>query len=806
MTDKDIFDKKYAMLRRELIAREFSALNEAQREAVLHTEGALLVLAGAGSGKTTVLINRISNLIRFGRGASLKTAPANASDDDLEKLTAEYVKPGTLLPDELKKLCAVDPPRPWNILAITFTNKAAGELRERLTKSVGEDAKDIWAMTFHAACARILRRDIAAIGYESRFTIYDEDERLTVLRICLKELGIDEKVMTPHDVSRAISRAKDALQDHETFAHTPPENEYAAARHKDIARIYSLYAAKLRENNALDFDDLIMCTVKLLETVPDVLAHYREKFRYVLVDEYQDTNPAQDRLTQLLASGTGNLCVVGDDDQSIYRFRGATVKNILEFDKTYPDARVIRLEQNYRSTSMILNAANEVIRHNESRRGKKLWTDSAEGEKIGFYSGYDERDEAQYIATQILAGYKKGYTPRDFAVLYRMNAQSNAIEKALAANGIPYRIVGGMRFYDRAEVRDMIAYLCAIVNHDDTMRLRRIVNNPPRRISSERVEDAMEVAGKNGISLFEVMRRAGSFKVFDRAAQPMEQFAQMLEELRLSAETMPLDAFYDLVLEKTGYLAMYEKKKDPESLTRAENVRELRSSIINYAQGAETPSLSGFLEEVALFTDIDRYDDTADAAVLMTLHAAKGLEFPNVFLCGMEEGIFPSQRSAAEPEAMEEERRLAYVGITRAKKKLYITCADSRMIFGRTAYNRPSRFIGEIPEDCLDRVPARRKKQPLQRSTQIQRPERKPPAAPTVNLGVSKSAIPAPRRPGRKAVLFRTGDKISHATFGPGVVEQTIPMGGDMLLTIAFDKGGTRKFLAKTAARFITKL
>ena len=808
MTDREIFDQKYAALRRELIERDFTRLNPEQRKAVLHTEGPLLVLAGAGSGKTTVLISRIVNLVRYGRGASEKTAPPAASDADLARLAQEYAVPGTLGRDELRDLCAVDPVRPWNILAITFTNKAAGELKSRLELALGEEGGDVWASTFHSACARILRRDIGNLGLEPRFTIYDEDERLAVIRACLKELGMDEKVMVPREVSRELSHAKDRLQDAEAYAAAPLTADYpgARARKNDMARIYKLYEKKLRDNNALDFDDLILYTVKLLESSPDTLAYYQNRFRYVLVDEYQDTNPAQDRLTQLFASGTGNLCVVGDDDQSIYRFRGATVKNILEFDKTYPDAAVIRLEQNYRSTKTILNAANDVIRRNEARRGKELWTENEDGEKIGYYCGRDERDEAQYIASQVLAGYKKGATPRDFAVLYRMNAQSNAIERALSANGIPYRIVGGMRFYDRAEVKDMIAYLCAIENHDDTMRLRRIVNNPPRRISPERVEDAMACAEENGITLYEVMRRAGSFSRFDRAAQPMETFAALLEELRLDAETMPLDEFYDLVLEKTGYLAQYMKKaNDPDSIVRAENVRELRSSIVEYAQRAETPTLSGFLEDVALFTDIDRFDADADAVVLMTLHSAKGLEFPYVFLAGMEEGIFPSMRSANDPEAMEEERRLAYVGITRAKQKLYLTCAETRMLFGHTSYNQRSRFLSEIPPECMENVPSAERRVHTLRQ-HMPRPERRPPAAPTVHMGVSGEAIPSAPDTGGRAVLFRTGDRITHTAFGAGTVTQTIPMGGDMLLTISFESGQTRKFLAKAASRYITRL
>jgi len=802
--EQTIFDKKYTALRRALIEKQYEKLNPAQREAVMHTRGPLLVLAGAGSGKTTVLINRIANLVRFGDGAAAELAPEGAGMPELAQMAQELEVPGTLDAETVSKLCAVNPVRPWNILAITFTNKAAGELKARLERTLGPAAADIWASTFHSACARILRRDIDRLGFERSFTIYDEDERQSVLRGVLKELRFDEKLFVPRAISNIISRAKDALMDAEAFEKAEDDQRTAASdvRRADIARIYRLYTRRMHEANALDFDDLIFLTVRLLREQPEVREYYQNKFRYVMVDEYQDTNPAQDELTHLLAGGYENLCVVGDDDQSIYRFRGATVRNILEFEKTYPTARVIRLEQNYRSTQTILDAANAVIRNNEERRGKELWTQAAGGDKISFYAGQTEGDEAQYIAAQILAGYRNGFTPRDFAVLYRINAQSNAIENAFKRNGIPYRIVGGMRFFDRAEVKDMLAYLCAIENHADTMRLRRIINNPPRRISDTRVEKAMEVAVENSIHLYDVLRDAESFGVFDRAAQPMQAFAEMLEELRLQADAMPLDEFYDLVLEKTGYLAMLEAKKDIESMTRAENVQELKSSIVNYVKDNDSPTLTGFLEEVALFTDIDRYDDSADAAVMMTLHAAKGLEFPHVFLCGMEEGIFPGIRSANDPESLEEERRLCYVGITRAKKNLHISCTRQRTIFGRTSYNKQSRFLDEIPPECIDRDPAAQKAAP-QRNFAAQRPQRKPPAP-----IAAPSILSRPAQQTGKAVLFRTGDKLVHKAFGPGIVRQTLPMGGDMLLTVEFEnpRHGTKRLMANTAAQFITKV
>ena len=796
--DREIFNMQYAAVRRDIIEREFGKLNERQREAIFHTEGPLLVLAGAGSGKTTVLINRIANIIRFGGGFQCDTAPEYAGEDELRELVEYLDDPREEKRERVTDLCAVNPCRPWQILAITFTNKAANELKERLERAIGPEARDIWASTFHSACVRILRRDIEKLGFERSFTIYGDDEHLNILKSIIREKGLDDKIYAPRAVAGVISRAKDELKTPSKFAREH-EDDFRLTK---IAQIYAEYQRMLKEANALDFDDLIMYTVALLNNFEDVRSYYQNKFRYIMVDEYQDTNVAQDRLTRLLTGEHANICVVGDDDQSIYRFRGADVANILNFEKHYPGAALIRLEQNYRSTKTILNAANRVIEHNEGRRGKELWTGNDEGEKLGFYRAASEQEEAQYIASHILSAYQRGHTPRDFAVLYRMNAQSNSVENAFKRAGIPYRIVGGVRFFDRAEVRDMLSYLWAVVNHNDELRLRRIINNPARKISDRRVEDALELARSENIGLYDVLQNAKRYNRFDRAAAPMEQFAAMLEELRLLSDTMPLDDFYDVLLEKTGYAAALERKGDPESLGRIDNVMELKTNIVDYMRTHETPSLEGFLEETALFTDIDRYDEGADAAVMMTFHSAKGLEFPVVFMCGMEEGLFPSARSLDEPAQLEEERRLCYVGITRARSKLYLTCTRQRTIFGKTSYNRMSRFIEEIPLEFIDgRIQEHNERRRAQEHTAEQPGRFNTHAVPTPAMGPGalKPSVQQPKAP----TLYRVGFEVEHSAFGRGHITELTPMGGDMLLTIEFDKVGKKRVMANTASRFM---
>ncbi|MBQ3879191.1 MAG: UvrD-helicase domain-containing protein, partial [Oscillospiraceae bacterium] len=529
--DRKVFDEQYTALRREIIENDYTRLNGMQKKAVYHTRGPLLVLAGAGSGKTTVLIHRIANLIRYGDGYASETAPEWAGESELLELAGYIDEPSEEKLERIRKLCAVDAVKPWNILAITFTNKAAGELKTRLARMLGEEAQDIWASTFHSACVRILRRDIDRLGFERSFTIYNDDEHLNILKTIVREQNLDDKIYAPRSVASVISRAKDELKTPVRFAREH-ESDYRMTK---IAQIYAEYQRRLKEANALDFDDLILYTVALLANNEDIRTYYQNKFRYVMVDEYQDTNRAQDQLTRLLVGPEQNICVVGDDDQSIYRFRGADVGNILNFEKHFPAAETIRLEQNYRSTQRILDAANKVIENNEGRKGKNLWTENGEGEKIGFFRAKDEQEEAMFIANHILSEYAKGHTPRDFAVLYRLNAQSNAIENAFKRSGIPYRMVGGLRFFDRAEVRDILSYLWVVVNHSDELRLKRIINNPPRKISPQRVEAATETAQEFSVPLFEVIANAHSYNRFDRAAAPMEDFARMIEELRIQS-------------------------------------------------------------------------------------------------------------------------------------------------------------------------------------------------------------------------------------------------------------------------------
>ena len=798
----DEYISRFIAARRQYIASQFQNLNNMQKEAVMTTDGPLLLLAGAGSGKTTVLINRIANLIRYGRASDSNDVPDTVTEDDVHFL--ENLPPVITEHDRSRAdlLCALEPVAPWSIIAITFTNKAANELRERLSRILGTDNNDVWAMTFHSACCRILRKDIDRLGYDRSFTIYDTADSERIMKEIIKEMGLDDKSFPAKYVLSVISREKDKIV-------TPDELLDRAETTGDLrllhtARAYKTYQSRLRDNNALDFDDIIFRTVELLQEHEDIRTYYQRKFRYVLVDEYQDTNHMQYMLTSLLAGGYENICVVGDDDQSIYRFRGATIENILNFEKQYRGSRIIRLEQNYRSTQAILNAANAVIAHNIGRKGKRLWTANGEGDPITVYEAADESAEANYLAGQILS-LSKGKNFSDYAILYRTNAQSNALEFSMKRNGIPYRVIGGMRFFERAEVKDMLSYLAVINNRSDDLRLKRIINNPPRGLGAKTLETAERLAHAEGIPLYSIVSDPYSYGPMEKSAEKLMKFAFMIEELaQLLQDGMSLTDFYDMVLEKTHYAAMLEEKPTEENKTRLENIRELKSSIHAYVQNADFPSLAGFLEEIALYTDIEQYNDGDDAVVMMTMHSAKGLEFPHVFLVGFEDGLFPGMRSIGDHEEMEEERRLCYVAITRAKKSLTITHARQRMLYGRTNAAIQSRFLKEIPENtvvhkggyqrpsCGYESPARTY-QPVYtnyRESLYQRETRQAAAATT----------------GAVYLELNKGDMVRHTAFGRGMVLSVIKMGGDALLEIAFDEIGTKKLMAKTASTYMKKL
>lgn len=723
------------------------ALNAMQQEAVNQTEGPLLILAGAGSGKTTVLVNRVQHIIGSGLAA------------------------------------------PWQVLAITFTNKAAGEIRERLTNAIGPEANDIWAYTFHSCCARILRRFADRLGYTSHFTIYDTDDQKRVMKHCQKALEISDKILHHKSILSEISSAKDSLVDYEEYKKLA-QNDFRKAR---IADCYELYQKELLKSDAMDFDDIIFNTVRLLEGNPDVLELYQKQFKYVMVDEYQDTSHAQYILVSLLAGGYNNICVVGDDDQSIYRFRGATIENILSFENQYKNARVIRLEQNYRSTQNILDAANAVIANNKNRKGKNLWTQAGSGEKIIFNTLEDEAAEANFIAQEILKNVKNGKKMSDHAVLYRMNAQSRNIEITFAKSGIPHKVIGGNRFFDRKEIKDVISYFAVINNPADNVRLQRIINVPKRGIGDTMFANVMEIATGLGISAFEVCERADEFQKTLRSAQKLQGFAAMIRHFQdCLDDDMPLSDLLQEVLDKTNYFDYLDE--DPESAEdRKNNINELSSMFIKYQEEDADFELSDFLEDVALVADIDSYNEDDDAVVLMTLHSAKGLEFPIVFIPGMEESVFPGSQSVYSEEDLEEERRLAYVGITRAREKLYLLNARRRMLYGTTNRNQASRFLREIPVSVTNDITVQ-SYVPHSKFGSFAQPAHSTSSSAAHKFGQVGGAASSSQR-------FAAGDTVRHKAFGTGMVISARELGNDTLLEVAFDKEGvgTKKLMANYA-------
>ena len=694
--------QEFCALRDTYIEKQFGRLNDMQRQAVFTTDGPLLILAGAGSGKTTVLVNRIANLIRFGSAHGSSWTPREVTEDDVKALKTAIMT-GTDAPAWLDGMLRQNAVRSWNVMAITFTNKAAGELKERLRNMLGgEEGDEVFASTFHSACVRILRRWAESIGYPRSFTIYDTDDSQRVMKAVYKELSIDDKFFPIKSAINQMSRWKDQLVSPEEALRTPARDTKGAI----AAKVYAAYEKKLREAGAFDFDDLIYQTVQLLAEHEDVREFYQNKYRYLLVDEYQDTSVAQFRLVSLLTGPEKNICVVGDDDQSIYRFRGATIENILNFERIFPGTKTIRLEQNYRSTSNILNAANCVIQHNTERKGKTLWTRNDEGDKVQVYTAENEQDEAMHIADVIGEHLKEGGHLADHAVLYRMNAQSAPIESYFTRAGIPHKIVGGQRFNDRKEVKDIHSYMSIVANARDDVRLRRIINEPARKIGNTTVDVIADLAAQQGISMLEVISHADAYAKLSRAIMPLLKFWQIYEKLQESLETRTLDEFAQDVIEVTGYKAMLEAdaaKGHEDAADRLQNLGQLVNNVKNYCdQHGEEASLEGYLEDIALISDIDSYNESADQVVLMTIHSAKGLEFPYVFLIGMEEGVFPSEMSKYSEADLEEERRLAYVGITRAKKELYISNSISRMLYGRTQRNEPSRFLREIEPEYIE--------------------------------------------------------------------------------------------------------
>ena len=807
--------QRYIDVRKKLFDKYYSRLNEKQREAVYASDGPLLVLAGAGSGKTTVLVQRIAHLIKYGRCMDETNIPEKYLLEPyiamLEKIAGEENPERGMLENALNTF-AVDKASPYEILSITFTNKAAREMKERLEKSLGDDAEGIWAGTFHSVCAKLLRMHIEVLGRLRDFTIYDTDDQKKLMTECIKEANVSDKMFPAKLVLSEISRAKEKLVDWKEYMSDVKQGD---VRRMTMAQLYKMYEDKKRSANAVDFDDIITLTVELFKTNPEILEKYRNRFKYILVDEYQDTNKAQFELTRMLCNDSYNIMVVGDDDQSIYRFRGATIENILSFDKNFKNTRVIKLEQNYRSTDMIIGAANSVIKNNAGRKGKTLWTSVEGGERITVKKCEYQNAEAQYIVDKIGELVKDGtYNFGDFAILYRMNAQSNSLETVFAKSGIPYRILGGTRFYDRKEIKDIVAYLCVMTNANDKVRFKRIINVPKRGIGDATVDEIDRLSTEFETDMLSICKNAEKYPSLSRSAARLVSFADMIDDLKSSVGVLTLGSVVEKVIDKTGYMEMLRELDKAEGKDRCENVKELVSNAVIYEESNEQATLGGFLEEVALIADIDNYDADAPAVVMMTIHSAKGLEFPVVFLPGLEENMFPSAQSVMDESELEEERRLAYVAITRAKKRLFILHCNSRMTYGRTEFNRRSRFVDEIPKDFCDyeesfgdrmedtqrefvnqyssygsqkgvRVSrVNSEDAPWNKQTSFSKPVSKP------------SPFSSPKPQGE---TFAAGQAVTHPIFGDGMVLSAKPMGNDVMYEVAFDKVGTKKIMGNFA-------
>lgn len=779
----------YNSLKLALFDKYFSFLNPRQREAVYTTEGPLLVLAGAGSGKTTVIVNRIANIVLFGRAAS-ETAVPDCAEQLLPIMEHALKNGGMAEVRGVLRQCAVEPAFPYRVLCITFTNKAAREFKERLANTLGEQAQDIWAGTFHSVCVRILRRHIDLLGYKNDFAIYDTDDTKKLVTEIIKELGIPESTLPPKAAMNAISRAKER----DTDADEAFKEAGFDRRAQLIARVYEKYQKRLKEANALDFDDIIMLTNRLFESHKDVLNRYREQFEYILVDEYQDTNPSQSHLVALLSGRKRNVCVVGDDDQSIYSFRGATVENILGFDREYSGARIIRLEQNYRSTGNILKAANGIIENNRSRKGKELFTEAGDGEKVHVKRVYTQADEAQFICDTIEKKVALGAKYSDFAVLYRVNALSNSLETALVKNKIPYKIFGGIRFFERREVKDILAYLAVIANTADTVRLRRIINVPKRAIGDATVEKVAEIAGRLNLPMFSVIERADEFKELARASAKLLAFAGLINSLRAFASEHTVSETVARVIEESGYRVMLAEEDDG-GREREENVLELVSSAALFEETSESSTLADFLNELALVSDLDNYETDSDTVVLMTVHSAKGLEFPTVFIPGFEEGLFPSSQSANDGEkGLEEERRLAYVAVTRAKNELYLIHTQTRMLYGRTEMRAISRFGKEIPASACDVKAVAGTSGGYASARQASYSEED-----TKSRNNYLNNVRASYAKAESAAALPVGCRVMHPMFGAGEIVAAQPMGGDVLYEIEFDNGSIKRLMGNFA-------